>query len=219
MLFRSHIMKKGEYYYVFNICWPTGSGRTELCHRSKTFPSTQWENEVILQADFQNNGVGGGVAQGGVIDTVDGKWYGFLFQDHGAIGRVPVLTDCTWKNDWPMLGKDGDGRTVEAVMNLPVSGSDTKSLAKSDEFYNDAEHRVFDAEQAKKEEEAAQLELYADAKAGEVEMETVDLVKNGNFEDGTKYWSTMDGCKIAVTGDDGVPSRSEEHTSELQSQR
>ncbi len=202
----THIMKKGEYYYVFNICWPTGSGRTELCHRSKTFPSTQWENEVILQADFQNNGVGGGVAQGGVIDTVDGKWYGFLFQDHGAIGRVPVLTDCTWKNDWPMLGKDGDGRTVEAVMNLPVSGSDTKSLAKSDEFYNDAEHRVFDAEQAKKEEEAAQLELYADAKAGEVEMETVDLVKNGNFEDGTKYWSTMDGCKIAVTGDDGVPS-------------
>ena len=199
-------MKKGEYYYVFNICWPTGSGRTELCHRSKTFPSTQWENEVILQANFQNNGVGGGVAQGGVIDTVDGKWYGFLFQDHGAIGRVPVLTDCTWKNDWPMLGKDGDGKTVEAVMNLPVSGSDTKSLAKSDEFYNDAEHRVFDAEQAKKEEEAAQLELYADAKAGEVEMETVDLVKNGNFEDGTKYWSTMDGCKIAVTGDDGVPS-------------
>ena len=202
----THIMKKGEYYYVFNICWPTGSGRTELCHRSKTFPSTQWENEVILQANFQNNGVGGGVAQGGVIDTVDGKWYGFLFQDHGAIGRVPVLTDCTWKNDWPMLGKDGDGKTVEAVMNLPVSGSDTKSLAKSDEFYNDAEHRVFDAEQAKKEEEAAQLELYADAKAGEVEMETVDLVKNGNFEDGTKYWSTMDGCKIAVTGDDGVPS-------------
>ena len=199
----THIMKKGEYYYVFNICWPTGSGRTELCHRSKTFPSTQWENEVILQANFQNNGVGGGVAQGGVIDTVDGKWYGFLFQDHGAIGRVPVLTDCTWKNDWPMLGKDGDGKTVEAVMNLPVSGSDTKSLAKSDEFYNDAEHRVFDAEQAKKEEEAAQLELYADAKAGEVEMETVDLVKNGNFEDSAKYWSGFENGEIKVTADDG----------------
>lgn len=199
----THIMKKGEYYYVFNICWPTGSGRTELCHRSKTFPSTEWENEVILQADFQNNGVSGGVAQGGVIDTVDGKWYGFLFQDHGAIGRVPVLTDCTWKNDWPMLGKDGDGKTVEAVMNLPVSGSDIKSLSKSDEFYNDAEHRVFDAEQAKKEEKAAQPEVYADAKADEVQMETVKLVKNGNFEDGTKFWAGFEKGEIEVTPDDG----------------
>ncbi len=199
----THIMKKGEYYYVFNICWPTGSGRTELCHRSKTFPSTEWENEVILQANFQNNGVSGGVAQGGVIDTVDGKWYGFLFQDHGAIGRVPVLTDCTWKNGWPMLGKDGDGKTVEAVMDLPVTGSETKSLVKSDEFYNDAEHRVFDAQQAKKEAEEAQPTVYADAKADEVQMETVELVKNGDFEDGTKYWAGFENGEIEVTPDDG----------------
>lgn len=44
-----------------------------------------------------------------------------------------------------MLGKDGDGKTVEAEMKLPVEGSESKSLVKSDEFYNDAEHRVFAA--------------------------------------------------------------------------
>ena len=31
-----------------------------------------------------------GVAQGGLIDTPDGKWYALLFQDNAAVGRVPV---------------------------------------------------------------------------------------------------------------------------------
>lgn len=52
----THILKKDGYYYVFNICWPNGAGRTEVCHRSKTFPTTEWENEVILQANFSNFG-------------------------------------------------------------------------------------------------------------------------------------------------------------------
>lgn len=130
----THVMKKDGYYYVFNICWPKGKERIEVCHRSMTFPGGAWESRVILDAQFDNHGVSAGVAQGGVIDTVDGKWYGFLFQDHGAVGRTPVLTDCTWKDGWPMLGKDGDGRTVEAVMNLPAVESDAKPIIKSDEF-------------------------------------------------------------------------------------
>ncbi len=198
----THIMKKGEYYYVFNVCWPSGGGRTEICHRSKTFPSTEWENQIILKANFQNNGVSGGVAQGAVIDTADGKWYGFMFQDHGAIGRVPVLTDCTWKNDWPMLGKDGDGVTIETTMPLPVVGSDGKSLVKSDEFYNDAEHRVFDAEQTA----TATANTY-NAAAQDSGMETVELVENGNFEGGkgTTGWVGFESGEIeVVSADDGV---------------
>lgn len=65
----THIMKKDGYYYVFNIGWPSGHGRLEMCHRSKTFPSTQWESKIILEANFNNNGVSAGVAQGAVIDT------------------------------------------------------------------------------------------------------------------------------------------------------
>ncbi len=199
----THIMKKDGYYYVFNVCWPDGGVRTEICHRSRTFPSTEWENKVILKADFQNHGAGGGVAQGAVIDTADGKWYGFMFQDHGAIGRVPVLTDCTWIEDWPMLGKDGDGQTVEETMPLPVAGSDSKSLAKSDEFYNDAEHRVFEAGQA----DAAVAKTYNSAAAfSSEEADTIELVENGNFEKGTEGWAGFENGEIetVVTATDGT---------------
>lgn len=195
----THVMKKDGYYYVFNICWPEGKGRTEVCHRSKTFPSTKWESKIILDAAFSNNGVTAGVAQGGVIDTADGDWYGFLFQDHGAVGRTPVLTDCTWKDGWPMLGKDGDGKTVEAVMNLPVTGSEEKTLVKSDEFYNDAEHRVFENTAS-----AATFSVVEEDSIGNLgaellsddtlATETVELVANGDFEDGkgTTGWQAFE---------------------------
>ncbi len=216
----THIMKKDGYYYVFNIGWPSGHPRLEMCHRSKTFPSTQWESKIILEANFQNNGVTAGVAQGAVIDTPDGKWYGFLFQDHGAIGRCPVLTDCTWKDGWPMLGKDGDGKTVEATMKLPVSGSGTKSLVKSDEFYNDAEHREFEAKAASAaaqaqeakavEEPAAEAQanvveqpLNAPAAEAETEMETVELIGNGDFESGNfDGWEGLDKGVLEVVSED-----------------
>ncbi len=219
----THILKKDGYYYVFNICWPNGAGRTEVCHRSKTFPTTEWENEVILQANFSNFGTTAGVAQGGVIDTQDGKWYGFLFQDHGAVGRVPVLTDCTWKDGWPMLGKDGDGKTVEAVMELPISGSSVKSIVKSDEFYNDAEHREFAASASGQEQgagegaaavsnEASMAGAAAEPIAGaaaepmaedEPQTETVELMTNGNFENGEEGWQGFEDGTVAVVAEDG----------------
>jgi hypothetical protein len=50
---------------------------------------------------------GQGVAQGGIVDTPDGKWYAILFQDSGAVGRIPVLVPVTWENDYPVFGIDG----------------------------------------------------------------------------------------------------------------
>lgn len=203
----THVMKKGDYYYVFNICWPTGKPRIEVCHRSKSFIDGTWEAKEILNANFSNNGTNAGVAQGGLIDTKDGKWYGFMFQDHGAIGRTPILTDCTWIDGWPMLGKDGDGKTVEAVMELPVGGSESKSLVKSDEFYNDAEHRVFDAAKKGAEFDMAMMSANIDAtgvddtqtEPGETtENQTVELVKNGSFDAGTNGWKAFNGGTISA---------------------
>jgi hypothetical protein len=36
-----------------------------------------------------------GIAQGGLIDTRDGKWYAYLFKDNGAVGRVSYLVPVT----------------------------------------------------------------------------------------------------------------------------
>lgn len=207
----THVMKKDGYYYVFNICWPEGKPRIEVCHRSKSFIDGTWETKEILNANFSNNGTNAGVAQGGLIDTTDGKWYGFMFQDHGAIGRTPILTDCTWIDGWPMLGKDGDGKTVEAEMELPVKGSESKSLVKSDEFYNDAEHRVFDAAKEGAEFDMAMMSANIEAaglddtqtEPGETtENQTVELVANGSFNDGTKGWKAFGGGTISAETDE-----------------
>lgn len=207
----THVMKKDGYYYVFNICWPKGKPRIEVCHRSKSFIDGTWETKEILNANFSNNGTNAGVAQGGLIDTTDGKWYGFMFQDHGAIGRTPILTDCTWIDGWPMLGKDGDGKTVEAEMELPVEGSESKSLVKSDEFYNDAEHRVFDAAKEGAESDTAMMSADIDAAGADdtqtdpgetTENQTVELVKNGSFDDGTKGWKAFNGGTISAEKDE-----------------
>ena len=207
----THVMKKDGYYYVFNICWPSGKPRIEVCHRSKSFIDGTWETKEILNANFSNNGTSAGVAQGGVIDTEDGRWYGFMFQDHGAIGRTPILTDCKWIDGWPMLGKDGDGKTVEAEMKLPVEGSESKSLVKSDEFYNDAEHRVFAAAKEGTESHTAMMsaDINAagadDAKTDPAETpedQTVQLVANGSFDDGTKGWRAFEGGTISAETDE-----------------
>lgn len=179
----THVMKHGDYYYVFNICWPmNGYPRTEICHRSKTFPSTKWEAKAILNTNFRDHGSAAGVAQGGVIDTKDGKWYGFMFRDHGAIGRTPVLTDCTWKDGWPMLGKNGDGKTVENEMKLPAAGSAEKNIVKSDEFYNDAEHRDFSPVNAASKKVASVKKAAKNMKLAEAKK--VELATNGDAETG-----------------------------------
>ncbi len=180
----THILKKDGYYYVFHAISSEKMGRAQLCHRTQNFLGGKWENKIIFQGNFDNNG---GVARGGVIDTAAGKWYGYLMQEHGAAGQVPVLTECTWTENWPMLGKNGDGQTIDKTMQL-VSASDGKSLVKSDEFYNSV-----------KEEETVSVKapVYKTAKeAGKTGENTTEeleeFVSNGDFEkDSLEGWSSI----------------------------
>ena len=123
----SHVLKIRDYYYVFIIAWPSGSGRIELAYRSRSLMG-QYESKIIL-----NSGVGtygGGAAQGAIIDTPNGKWYGFIFQDHGGVGRVPIITPMTWENDWPIMGVNG-----KVPVTFELEGTYTgNSMAKSDDF-------------------------------------------------------------------------------------
>jgi len=127
----AHVHKIGDYYYVFIIAWPSGSGRIELCYRSKELLGS-YEGKTVL-----NSGVGSygsGVAQGGIVETPDGKWYGMLFQDHGSVGRIPVLVPVSWENDWPMMGVNGKA-PLTLTVNTDFTGT---SLAKDDDFsYSD----------------------------------------------------------------------------------
>ena len=44
--------------------------------------------------------------QGTIVDTEEGDWYGVIFQDRGAVGRVLTLMPCRWLDGWPMLGDE-----------------------------------------------------------------------------------------------------------------
>src|SRR5690625_4383063 len=123
----AHIQKINGKYYVQLITWPRGRGRTQLVYRSDSIDG-EYEGKVVLDD--------AGIAQGQLVDTPDGDWYGFLFGDRGSVGRIPYLIPVTWEDDWPVFGIDGK---VPKEMEVPIQGvsSPTKIVA-SDEFDQDS---------------------------------------------------------------------------------
>jgi len=119
----SQLFKVNGKYYLFNIAWPRGGMRTVIIHRADNL-SGPWEGRVAFQ-DL-------GVAQGGLIDTPDGKWYSYLFRDYGSVGRIPYLVPVKWEDGWPVLGIDG--KVPETLEDLPANKSLIPGIVKSDEF-------------------------------------------------------------------------------------
>jgi beta-xylosidase len=118
----SQLFKIKGNYYLFNITWPRGGMRTVVIHRADRITGP-WEGRLALQ-DL-------GVAQGGLIDTPDGRWFSYLFRDYGAVGRIPYLVPVQWQDGWPVLGDHGK---VPETLDLPANGSLIPGIVKSDEF-------------------------------------------------------------------------------------
>jgi beta-xylosidase len=118
----SQMRKINGKYYLFNITWPRGGMRTVILHRAEKITGP-YEGRVALQDQ--------GVAQGGLIDTPRGDWYAYLFQDHGAVGRIPYLVPVKWEEGWPVLGENGK---VPDTLNLPASRGLIPGIIASDEF-------------------------------------------------------------------------------------
>ena len=118
----SQMRKINGKYYLFNITWPKGGMRTVIVHRADKITGP-YEGRVALQDQ--------GVAQGGIIDTPQGDWYACLFQDHGAVGRIPCLVPVKWEDGWPVLGVDGK---APDTLNLPASKGCIPGIVASDEF-------------------------------------------------------------------------------------
>jgi beta-xylosidase len=119
----SQLFKIKGKYYLFNISWPKGGMRTVIIHRADKITGP-YEGRVALQ-DL-------GVAQGGLIDTPDGRWFSYLFRDFGAVGRIPYLVPVQWEIGWPVLGSPA-GKVPETLA-LPANKSLIPGLVASDEF-------------------------------------------------------------------------------------
>lgn len=118
----SQLFKVNGKYYLFNITWPRGGMRTVVIHRADKLTGP-WEGRLALQ-DL-------GVAQGGLIDMPDGRWFSYLFRDYGAVGRIPYLVPVEWKDGWPVLGIDGK---VPATLDLPAGKGFIPGIVASDDF-------------------------------------------------------------------------------------
>ncbi|MCR4824014.1 MAG: glycoside hydrolase 43 family protein [Bacteroidales bacterium] len=127
----AHVYHIGDWYYVLVIDWPSGGPRTETCWRSREMLGP-YEPKTILQGEF--DGRRDGVAQGAIVQTQKGDWYAVMFQDHGAVGRIPTLQPVTWTDSWPILG-DNTVPVKEFEVNLRPDGKDY--VWDSDEFDSD----------------------------------------------------------------------------------
>ena len=122
----SHLSKINGRYYLFNIASPGSRwARTVIVHRADSIDGP-YEGRIVLDDR--------GIAQGGLIDTPDGKWYAYLFKGNGAVGRIPYLVPVTWKDGWPVLGQDGK---VPMTLDIPAGAqgvSGASGIVASDEF-------------------------------------------------------------------------------------
>jgi beta-xylosidase len=109
-------------YYLFNITWPKGGMRTVVVHRADRITGP-WEGKLIFR-DL-------GVAQGGIIDTPDDKWYAYLFRDYGSVGRIPYIVPMKWEDGWPVIGIKGK---VPETLDLPEGKGLIPGIVASDEF-------------------------------------------------------------------------------------
>ncbi len=94
-------------YYLFFIHWGKAEGarRSQACYVSDYLEGPYTGRDVL---DTDGGYCNQGVAQGGIVDTPEGNWYGILFRDSGAVGRLPVLVPVNMDTGFPVFGVDGE---------------------------------------------------------------------------------------------------------------
>jgi len=127
----THFYKINGKYYLFLIHslrerWM----RTEACFVADSIDGVFVGGDVLVD---DREYCGQGVAQGGIVDTPEGKWYAMLFQDHGAVGRIPILVPVTWEAEYPIFGKD---RRIPQQFEVPCKRAnyEYQLLVQSDDF-------------------------------------------------------------------------------------
>ena len=114
----TQMQKINGWYYISNICWPSGKPRTQIVHRSRNIYGPYEGREVLSD----------GTAQGRYVETPSGDWFLYAFRDSGAVGRVPYLVPVIWQNDWPTATGTPD------TMSFDVEDRGMQGVVQSDEF-------------------------------------------------------------------------------------
>ena len=124
----SHIYKINGKYYVFFIHIPKSTAkRTESCFVCDTLTGEFVGKDVF---DDDNGFFNSGIAQGGIVQDPSGNWYSIMFQDSGAVGRIPFLVPVSFPS-----GDETSLSTGSLESLLPIFGDNGK-LPKNIETMN-----------------------------------------------------------------------------------
>jgi len=175
----AHAYKINDYYYITAIWWEQDNIRRQYIYRSEALLGP-YEGKLVLSdtMGYKQNGV----AQGGLVEDKYGQWHAMLFQDHDAVGRVPVLVPVEWKDNWPVYGIEGK---VPPELIMRGDGLTTTQLTISDEF--------FQAEAFTVKSETVQL--------NDDDIDNVNIIANSRFNSSVADWLGKDGAKISVIED------------------
>jgi len=97
------MFKREGYYYISIPEGGVGAGWQTVL-RSKNIYGP-YEKKVVLETGSTSVN---GPHQGALVDTPEGEWWFYHFQQLGAVGRVVHLQPVRWANDWPLIGVDID---------------------------------------------------------------------------------------------------------------
>ena len=145
----SHLYKINGKYYLFFIHskWDKWR-RVEAC-----FVADSLEGEFV-GGDIFDDDMGfrnSGIAQGGIVEGPEGVWNAVLFQDSGAIGRIPVVVPVTWETGEngevkPIFGVNGKALSELNMLDLKP-GYEYKPLVDSDDFKYSLEEKFAENKQ------------------------------------------------------------------------
>lgn len=126
----SHLYKIDGRYCLFMI-----HSRPDRWRRVEAFFSAdridgEWTGGDCFDGDLGWRGQG--IAQGGIVDTPDGRRFAVLFQDRGAVGRIPMLLPFAWQDGRPVFGDAYDG-VIDTGLE-PVSPTECAPLVGNDDF-------------------------------------------------------------------------------------
>ncbi len=124
----AHLYKiNGKYYAFFIHTSPEKWIRIEAAFMADNIEGP-WVGKDVISYYLDDTS---GVAQGGIVDTPDGEWYGVIFGDRGAVGRIPNIVPMHFdETGFPVF----DTPTVEIQTKSTRPGYVYDSLFKSDDF-------------------------------------------------------------------------------------
>ena len=125
-------LKRNGYYYLIIPEGGVGTGWQTVLRAKNIYGP--YERRIVLEQGSTNVN---GPHQGALVDTPDGQWWFYHFQETPVLGRIVHLQPARWENDWPVIGSDLDGNGIGEPVDTwrkPYQKRSDYALQQNDEF-------------------------------------------------------------------------------------